>query len=145
MSTDLPRARICCRRGCRSTSSCSSCRTGFGHVTRCTPPKVLVREIASSQKPKAQRRCTSQEQDTSYAGSFPHQTMANKRCIPLAASCLLLWTLLLALLLRQLASLVTQPVTPPPQAHCCADGAPSCHRRLLRSPGMPDTAGRTPL
>ena len=33
VSTDPPRPRICWRRVCRSTSWCTACRAGFGHVT----------------------------------------------------------------------------------------------------------------
>ena len=43
----------------------TSCRAGFGHVTCYVSglaPLTLARGIASSMKPRAQRRCTSHEQ-----------------------------------------------------------------------------------
>ena len=73
VSADLPRLRICLEMGRRSTSWCTSCRTGFGYVTWCVivrAPLTLPHGIASSTKPSVQRRCTSHEQDTrAYAVS----------------------------------------------------------------------------
>ena len=67
LSVVLPTPRICWRRECRSTSRYASCRAGFGHVTcyvSVLAPLTLAWEIASSTKPRAQRRCTPHEQGT---------------------------------------------------------------------------------
>ena len=54
-------SEMCIRDSRRSTSWCTACRVGFGHVTWCVivhAPLTLAREIASSTKSRAQGQCT---------------------------------------------------------------------------------------
>ena len=66
VSADPPRPRICYRKVCRYTSWSTLCRARLEHMTwsmSVRAPLALSRGIASSTKPRAQRRCTLHEQD----------------------------------------------------------------------------------